>query len=72
MSNSPTTRTYQSLTEFHFPYDYKPNEDDLAEWIQDSQPLRRVVVKDMTEPIQEPEGGWLIMDVGVEAILDII
>ncbi len=62
MSNA---RTYTSFTEFHFPYDYKPNEDDLAEWIEDSQLLRRVVVKDFTEPIRQ-EHGWLVMDVGVE------
>jgi hypothetical protein len=57
---------YTSFTEFHFPYDYKPNENDLAEWIQDSQLYNNVVVKDMTEPVREPAGGWLVMDVGFE------
>ena len=59
-------RTYQSYTEFHFPYDYKPNEDDLAEWIQDSELFNEVVVKDMTDPLRESEGGWLVMDIGFE------
>ena len=61
-----SVRTYQSLTEFPFPYDYKPSEDDLAEWIQDSQLFNDVVVKDMTEPLRNAEGGWLVMDVGFE------
>ena len=58
-------RTYQSLTELHFPYDYKPNEDDLAEWIEDSQLWEKVVVKDFTEPIRQ-DHGWLVIDVGFE------
>ncbi len=60
------TRIYTSLTEFFFPYDYRPSKDDLAEWIQDSQLFNEVVVKDMTDPLREPEGGWLVMDVGFE------
>ena len=58
-------RTYQSFTEFHFPYDYKPSEDDLAEWIEDSQLWSGVVVKDFTEPIRR-DHGWLVVDVGFE------
>ena len=60
-----STRTYQSFTEFHFPYDFRPNEDDLAEWIEDSQLWNQVVVKDFTEPIRQ-DHGWLVIDIGFE------
>ena len=60
-----SNRTYQSFTEFHFPYDYEPSVDDLAEWIQDSQLWKDVKVLDFTKPIRQ-DHGWLVIDVGFE------